>query len=342
MGNVQVSIAQDVTSAFWNPAGLTGIQGDFQIAVKHAEWFAGIGQYDYLAVAKPIRFSELKRIVAISLIRFAIDDIPNTLDLIEGDGTLNFDNITSFSAGDYAGLISYAQETNIEGLSLGGSVKVIHRRAGKFAQAWGFGIDIGVNYQIKDRWFFGITGKDITSTFNAWQFNFSESDQATLALTDNTVPDNSIEITTPRIVLGAAYKAQLTKKLSILAATDLTFTTDGQRNVLINSSFLNIDPAFGIELDYGDLVFLRGGINNVQKAATASNVSNQTISAQPNLGAGVKINRIRLDYALTDVGDVSQVLYSHIFSVIIDLKISRKRRNSSKTGTPERIIEQID
>ncbi|MEM6726027.1 MAG: PorV/PorQ family protein [Bacteroidota bacterium] len=341
MGNVQVSIVDDVTAGFWNPAGLSRIEGTFQIGVKHAEWFAGIGQYDYLAVAKPIRFSELNRTIGVSFIRFAIDDIPNTLDLIEADGSINFDNISGFTAGDYAGIVSYAQDTHIEGLSIGGSVKVIHRRAGKFAQSWGFGVDLGLTYQTGN-WFFGLSGKDITSTFNAWSFNFSEADQATLAITGNEVPDNSIEITTPRVILGAGYRARLAKQISVLVATDLSFTTDGQRNVLINSSFLNIDPAFGMEIAYKDFVFVRGGINNFQKAISGPNVGNQTITAQPNLGAGVKFNRIRLDYALTDVGDVSQVLYSHIFSIILDLKLSRRKQASRGPGIPERIIEQID
>ncbi|MEO1435716.1 MAG: PorV/PorQ family protein [Bacteroidota bacterium] len=341
MGNVHASIVDDVTAGFWNPAGLSRIEGTFQIGVKHAEWFAGIGQYDYLAVAKPIRYSELNRTFGVSFIRFAIDDIPNTLDLIEADGSINFDNITGFTAGDYAGIISYAQDTHIKGLSLGGSVKVIHRRAGKFAQAWGFGIDLGLTYQTGN-WHFGVTGKDITSTFNAWNFNFSESDRATLAITGNEIPDNSIEITTPRVILGVGYQAKLAEQISVLVATDLTFTTDGKRNVLINSSFLNIDPAFGMEIAYKDFIFVRGGINNFQKAVSGANVGNQTITAQPNLGAGVKINRIRLDYALTDVGDVSQVLYSHIFSIILDLKLSRRRQASRGPGIPERIIEQID
>ncbi|MGB0429953.1 MAG: sensor histidine kinase, partial [Bacteroidia bacterium] len=40
---------------------------------------------------------------------------------------------------------SYAQK--IKRLRIGGNVKVIHRRAGKFATAWGFGIDLGLQYQ---------------------------------------------------------------------------------------------------------------------------------------------------------------------------------------------------
>jgi hypothetical protein len=43
---------------------------------------------------------------------------------------------------------------------------VIHRSVGKFAKAWGFGLDAGMQIHLKN-WRFGVTGRDITSTFNA-------------------------------------------------------------------------------------------------------------------------------------------------------------------------------
>ena len=40
-------------------------------------------------------------------------------------------------------------------------------------------------------------------------------------------------------------------------------------------------------------------------------------SIQPNFGVGLQVKRIAIDYALTDVGNVGQVLFSNIFSVKI-------------------------
>ena len=62
---------------------------------------------------------------------------------------------------------------------MGGNVKIIHRKAGDFAKAWGFGIDVGLQYE-KGPWRFGAVGKDITSTFNAWTFKFTEKEKEIL------------------------------------------------------------------------------------------------------------------------------------------------------------------
>ena len=69
----------------------------------HADYFGGIAKYDYLAVAMPIQNN--KRALGISILRFAVDDIPNTLFLVEPDGSINYNNIQTFSSADYAFLV---------------------------------------------------------------------------------------------------------------------------------------------------------------------------------------------------------------------------------------------
>src|SRR6188508_3317791 len=81
MGSAQVASVNDGTAGYWNPAGLTGVKDNPNINLMHAEYFAGIGKYDYGAIAIPIQ--ENKRALGFSLLRFAVDDIPNTLFLVE-------------------------------------------------------------------------------------------------------------------------------------------------------------------------------------------------------------------------------------------------------------------
>ena len=45
---------------------------------------------------------------------------------------------------------------------------------------------------------------------------------------------------------------------------------------------------------------------------------------QPNFGVGIRFGRVKIDYALTDIGNVSAVQYSHIFSVLLDFKEKKK------------------
>ena len=59
---------------------------------------------------------------------------------------INYNNIQSFSSADYAFLFSFAQklkETENKNISFGLNAKIIHRSVGKFAKAWGFGLDGG-------------------------------------------------------------------------------------------------------------------------------------------------------------------------------------------------------
>ncbi len=164
MSGAVAASTDDATSAAWNPAGLNGIGSDIQIAAMHAELFAGISKFDYGTVATRI---DTNRVIGFSVIRFGTDDIPNTLDLMDASGVIDYSKLKSFSIADYAFLFSYAKTSRIEGLRYGGSAKIIHRKAGDFGKAWGFGIDLGAQY-LKGNWQFGLMAKDITSTYNAW------------------------------------------------------------------------------------------------------------------------------------------------------------------------------
>jgi len=142
MSNVQTAIVNDVTASYWNPAGLTKIKSDRQLSLMHAEYFAGIAKYDYGAIAMPL---DSNRRLAFSLIRFGVDDIPNTIELIDVNGNIDYSKITSFSVADYAFILSYADKVNNKvGLSYGVNAKIIHRIVGDFAKAWGFGVDVGL------------------------------------------------------------------------------------------------------------------------------------------------------------------------------------------------------
>jgi len=91
MGGAQVASVSDATAGYWNPAGLTGVKEYPVVSLMHAEYFAGIGKYDYASLAVPIGDPlTSKKVLALSLLRFAVDDIPNTLFLVEPDGSVNY------------------------------------------------------------------------------------------------------------------------------------------------------------------------------------------------------------------------------------------------------------
>ncbi|GEO09376.1 PorV/PorQ family protein [Segetibacter aerophilus] len=326
MGGAQVASVKDGTAGYWNPAGLVGVKEVPSLHLMHAEYFAGIGKYDYASLAIPLR--DEKRVVGLSLLRFAVDDIPNTLFLVEPDGSVNYNNIKTFSSADYAFLLSYAQsviDNDDEKLSFGGNVKIIHRKVGSFATAWGFGIDAGARYQ-KNNWSLGATVRDLTTTFNAWSFSFNEREKEVLYLTNNDIPVKSTELTAPRLILGAARLFPFSEKFSLTAEANLDLTFDGQRNTVISNKAINVDPRIGLEASYNETVFFRAGISNFQKALADADTLNQNKVwvYQPSVGAGFKINNVMIDYAFTNLANQSNPLYTHIFSLRVDLTKNKK------------------
>jgi hypothetical protein len=328
MGSAQVATVKDGTAGYWNPAGLAGVEDHGNVNVMHAEYFAGIGKYDYASIALPL--SGNKRTIAITGLRFAVDDIMNTLFLVEPDGSINYNNIQAFSSADYAFLLSYGQklkDTEKKKVNFGLNAKVIHRSVGKFAKAWGFGIDAGLQIQA-DKWRFGFSGRDITTTFNAWSFNFTEREKEVLYLTNNEIPVKSTEMTAPRLVAGVARDFRLGQKLSLLAEADFDLTFDGRRNTLVSTGAVSIDPKLGLELNLNDIFFLRGGINNFQKALADGDTLNQkkVWIYQPSAGAGFRIQNVQIDYAFTNLANQSNPLFTHVFSLQLDLVNDKKKK----------------
>jgi hypothetical protein len=324
-----VANGEDLTSAYWNPAGLIGLENSLEINAMHANWFGGIAGYDYISIGK--KFKEKNAAAAVTLIRMGIDNIPNTLNLIGPDGNVDYNRIETFSTADYAFMISYAKAMDEEGkLSFGGNLKVIHRSIGSFGSAWGFGADIGAKYKGLKNITLGLTAKDITTTFNAWSFNLSEDEKSTFNETGNEIPVSSNEVTLPRLVLGIAYQTNIGSNFSLLAETDLTFSTYGREAALVSKNSLEIDPTLGIEIGYMNKAFLRFGMGNIQRRVNIENFDESTIEIQPNVGLGLKLGRLTVDYALTNLGDRTDILVSHIFTVGIAFNARKASTNANE------------
>ncbi len=313
MGGAQVSAVRDVTAAYWNPAALMAIEHTYEFSLMHSEYFAGVAQYDYLGFSVPVKNESQ---LALSVIRFGVDDIPDTRFLYDANGALNYNNIQFFNAADYALLLSYARDMS-DRFKVGMNAKVIHRNVGKFAQAWGFGLDVGGIFR-KDRMTVGLMLRDITTTFNAWSHN-ADMVREIYAQTDNEVPVNSVELTLPRAISSFSYSWKLGAQFSLLTALDLDMTFDGYRNTLISTSLLSVDPKFGLEAGFQNIAFFRTGISNFQYIKDFSGA--ESLNFQPSMGVGVFLNnKFQVDYALSDIGNVSETPYSHVFSVKVSLE----------------------
>ncbi|MFM7672104.1 MAG: PorV/PorQ family protein [Bacteroidota bacterium] len=329
MGGAQIASTSDGTAGYWNPAGLTGMGEDPQVNLMHASYFAGIGKYDYLNVAIP--GADKKQALAVTALRFAVDDIMNTLFLVEPDGSINYNNIQAFSSADYAFLVSYARQLKVKkenrSLRFGANAKVIHRSVGKFAKAWGFGADLGLQYS-SHRWLWGIAARDVTTTFNTWSFRFTEAEKEVLYLTNNEIPVKSSELTTPRLVLGVGHRFYFGEKTHLLAEFNADLTFDGKRNTLVSADPVSVDPKLGLELNVKDQFFLRAGVNNFQRALADGDTLNQkrVWIFQPGVGVGFRMQQVTIDYAFINLANQSNPLFTHVFSFRLGLKPGKNKR----------------
>jgi hypothetical protein len=317
MGKVQVSLANDATAGYWNPAGLTNQTHKYDGVLMHSELFSGVVKNDYAAFSMPL---DDKSALGVSVLRLGVDNIADTRALVNEYGYVDYSKIEYFSVADYALLLSYARKLGTEGLSVGGSGKIIYRNIGKFAHGYGFGIDAGLQYNRKG-WNLALMARDITTTFNSWNINSAEYVKglnSNTAIKTDSIPKNSTEITLPRFVLGVGRRFDLPKQFSALVAVDLEATTDGQRNTLVSSKTVSVDPRLGVELGYKNLVFLRGGAGSFQQISSVVDKSMQW-KGQYSLGAGVAVSGLRIDLALSRLAVEKLGSASQTNSLIVSL-----------------------
>ena len=193
----------------------------------------------------------------------------------------------------------------------------------------GFGLDLSLQYQVK-RWQFGFVAKDVTTTFNAWSFNFSDQEKEVLELTNNEVPINSVEITNPQVLLGLAYRFDFNRS-SLRPELNWIITTDGQRNTLLSAKPFSLDPTVGLEYNYRGFLNLRAGMSQFQREKNFEGEEN--LSLRPSLGLGFQLGSLVIDYAFTDLGSQENT-FSHVISAMLTIKPKKLIRQLAKNQLP--------
>ena len=316
MSKAVVATSNNVNAIYWNPAGLVGIE-DYQGSLMHASYFAGIANYNHAAFAMPI---DKESAIGISIIRFGVDDILNTTELIDNEGNIDFNRISLFSAADYAFNIAYARNLIFKDLKFGVNAKVVRRIIGQFASSWGFGFDVGIQFE-RNNWKFGLMARDITTTFNSWAINKDEFEKIKNAVPgQNQELPETTELTKPKLQIGVAKDFRIGRYFNLQTELDLNIRLE-QTNDIFSSKVFSINPAIGFELDYDKLVYLRLGVGNFQYITQFDD--GKSLSTQPNFGLGFNYKGIRIDYALTNIGNIGNALFSNIFSITFDYSFFR-------------------
>jgi len=133
MGGSFVSVANDASAMYWNPAGITRLKG-YEATFTHSEWIADIS-FDYAGAVL-----SLGRVgsVGVNGTFLTMSDFERTTER-DPEGTGEF-----FNAGSYALGVSYARDLT-DRFSIGFNAKYINEHILN-SSAKGFAIDVGTLY----------------------------------------------------------------------------------------------------------------------------------------------------------------------------------------------------
>jgi hypothetical protein len=299
MGGAFVALANDVTSGYWNPAGLSQINYP-QFTLMHDEQFGSLVNYDYGAVAIPFGSNTS---LGFSVIRLGVDDIANTQNAgsngITGDplsdpNDPNFrvdpNKVTYFNAADWAFYFTYAKKQS-DDFSYGANVKIIRRELGD-ASATGIGIDLGVWYTPFENVQLGANFQDVTTTFLAWSTGRNE-------------------LISPTMKVGSAYFIEaFGGRFAPAVDFDIRFENRKYASTA-HIGPVSLDLHTGLEYQFKDLVALRLGYSDVK---------------QLTMGAGVRLPKLNIDYSFAKFDATNQLGNTHRISLMFTLEAEQFKR----------------
>lgn len=301
-----------------NPALLQYSASTHEAGLMHVNHFQGLASSNLAAYAT--RLDSLSA-VGVALLRFGVDQIPNTIDLIDPSGNFDYDRLKYFSTADYAFHFSYARKWTKQA-AWGVNLKVIYRKVGAFASAMGLGWDAGY-YARNTHFAYAFQLTDVTTTFTSWSFHADALKIPDFVLPSgdtirNSVPAGDMEIKLPVFRAALAYPIPISSHFSLTALAALKIRTDGEQNSLFQMGRFSFDPAFAAEMDYLSMVFFRIGCGQFQKISKLSGGSYWSVD--PALGLGLKWDNFHIDYALGNVSSMGLARFTHIFSLKYALK----------------------
>lgn len=316
LGGAYVSIADDATATYWNPAGIAGIEQKYQVCLMHAARRSGLGAFSYVSGIGKI-LPHLT--IGLSWIRAGIDDIPIYYDVPAFDENTSADqrkNDPKFRPREEdfipAGYLNDSENAYVLSLATGFTV----------SQSWwdNFGRD-----SIPPEFLFGINTKVILQSFNGvgdldeetsqftnygssgygfdagmlirlpdlnalfglenvggFSLGFNLQDISQTTLTWNTVPAQKESIPS-NFNIGLTYFTNLFFNRELIASYQWQARYGGQTH-------------FGIEYDLTPQLALRLGLRDSRFTS----------------GIGIQLKQFRLDYALL-IGDL---INTHFLSVL--------------------------
>lgn len=284
MGGAFVSVANDVSAIYLNPAGLARVYGS-EAMFTHTEWIANT-TYDFGAIALNIR-----NVGALGLMvsSFSSGDMPvTTVEQPDGTGEL-------FSTNDIALGLAYARNLTTN-FSIGFTGKYIHQRIWHMSSSamaidvgllfktpfWGLNLGASIrNFGAKMR----LEGRDINFAYDPDNRNIGNV----------YVVNASYEM--QKYALPLYFQVGVSKDLLATESNRLTIAVDA---VTPNDNYEAVNSGF--EYGWKELLFLRAGYKSLFQQDSEEGLTG-------GFGLNIRLagtTMLRLDYAYADMGRLEE------------------------------------
>ena len=263
MGGAFEAVSNDITAVFWNPSGLTHLEGT-SVFISHISWLAGIN-YEALAVAKSF---EGIGVFGFSMAYMGSGDIERTT-VENPDG-----GIGSFSTSDMVAGISFARRLT-DKFSFGANLKLVHEELDDQTSN-AFSTDLGVLYYTGFHSLrMGMSIRNFGPEIKL-SGDYFDYDNGTL----QTLPSKYLPYHFPMTFkLGLAMELVDTEETRISVAADVVHPND-------NVERLNT----GVEAYFIKMLALRTGYTFRHD------------TAGPAFGVGFNWQKLNVNYSYTDYG----------------------------------------
>ncbi len=286
MGGAFTAVANDVTTAYWNPGGLSRI-GQIEFAASFAQWIAGT-KLNWFGLNYQIDEDDAFAL-SINQLDYGQSEV-TTPDQPEGTGE-------NWSASDLAFSLSYARNLT-DRFSIGGTVKYINQKIWN-ESASAFALDLGLLYYTE------LPGLNIGMNISNFgtEMKLAGKDLLQPVDIDPAHAGNNSSIASDLSTSSWPLPLQFTVGLgyNIINSNSWKWTIASDAVIPSNqTSYLNI----GTELNWNDLFSIRGGFYSLSRGG--GQIINQSQKGGLSGGIGVHYNFggffAKIDYSYSSFG----------------------------------------
>lgn len=261
MGDAFIAVANDVSSLYWNPAGLV-LSKKNEIMFSHNNWVVDIG-HEFLGASYHLSSND---VVGISLSALHMEDMQVTTE-VNPFGTGEY-----FSFGDFSIAATYSRRMT-EQFSFGATVRYFEETLDKLKMR-GVLVDLGTFYWTG----LGTTRFAVTIT----NFGNELAPDGKVILFGGRETKQWQSFSPPTMFrIGFAFEPYQTERHRITTSVQLNHPNDNSENV-----------STGVEYSWEEMFFLRGGYK--------INVEEQDFSFGAGFNLDLDIASFTLDYSFVD------------------------------------------